>query len=90
MENVGSDQAGRAIGQEPLAIGGWHVERVVEEWGGSQKRGGKRKTNAEFGKSAEDAEKREEQRFRDVDRKSPPLETKGGAPVIFQEVVHSI
>src|SRR6266404_3809725 len=37
FEDVGSDEAGGAIGEEPLTIGGWHGGRVEEEWEGSQK-----------------------------------------------------
>ncbi len=42
--------------------------------------------------NTEDTEKEkvEERKIVALERKSPPLQTKGGAPVIFQEVVHSI
>src|SRR5882762_3719468 len=38
FEDVGSDEAGGAIGEEPLTIGGGHGGRVEEEWEGSQKK----------------------------------------------------
>ena len=60
MEDVGSDQAGGAIGEEPLTIDGGHGERVEKE-GNELKGGGRKKEEeiyAEFAESAEDAEKR--------------------------------
>jgi hypothetical protein len=57
FEDVGSDEAGGAIGEEPLTICGGHGERVEEEWEGSQKKK-KKEFNAEFAESAEGAEKR--------------------------------
>jgi len=43
FEDVGSDEAGGAIGEDPLTVGGWHGGRVEEEWEGSQKAGGEKR-----------------------------------------------
>jgi len=43
FEDVGSDEAGGAIGEDPLTVCGWHGGRVEEEWEGSQKAGGEKR-----------------------------------------------
>jgi hypothetical protein len=61
LEDVGSNEAGGAIGEDPLAIGSWHGERVEEEEREVKRRGEKMKGfNAEFAEDTERAEKRED------------------------------